>query len=58
MAVQYMDNEHKESSGYVVSGKEARLIKEQLFNKSKEAKLKVFKNTSDSIKRLIKSISH
>jgi len=55
MAVRYMDDQHKETSGYIVSGKEAQIVKQLLFEKSKDAKLETFKKTSTSIKNLIKT---
>ena len=55
MAVRYMDDQHKETSGYIVSGKEAQTVKHHLFDKSKEAKLETFKKTSIAIKNLIKT---
>ncbi len=57
MAVRYLDNQHKESSGYIVSGKEAVLLKKHVLDKSKAEKLKTFKKTSSSISNLIKSFS-
>ena len=57
MAVRYLDNQHKESSGYIVSGKEAILLREHVLDKSKADKLKTFKKTSSSISNLIKSFS-
>jgi len=55
MAVRYMDDQHKETSGYIVSGKEAQLVKRHLFDKSKDEKIEIFKKTSVSIKNLIKT---
>jgi hypothetical protein len=55
MAVRYMDDQHKDTSGYIVSGKEAQIVKQYLFDKSKEAKLETFKKTSAFIKKLIKT---
>lgn len=57
MAVRYLDDQHKESSGYIVSGKEAILLKKQVLDKSKTEKLKTFQKTSSSISNLIKSFS-
>ena len=57
MAVRYLDNQHKESSGYIVSGREAILLKKHVLDKSKADKLKTFKKTSSSISNLIKSFS-
>ena len=57
MAVRYLDNQHKESSGYIVSGREAVLLRKYVLNKSKHDKLKTFKKTSLSINNLIKSFS-
>jgi len=57
MAVRYLDNQHKESSGYIVSGREAILLKKHVLDKSKADKLKTFKKTSSSIGNLIKSFS-
>lgn len=57
MAVRYLDNQHKESSGYIVSGREAVLLKKHVLDKSKADKLKTFKKTSSSISNLIKSFS-
>ncbi len=57
MAVRYLDNQHKESSGYIVSGREAMLLKKHVLGKSKAEKLKTFKKTSSSISNLIKSFS-
>ena len=57
MAVRYLDNQHKESSGYIVSGREAILLKKHILDKSKADKLKTFKKTSSSISNLIKSFS-
>lgn len=55
MAVRYMDDQHKETSGYIVSGKEAQLVKRHLFDKSKDEKIEIFIKTSVSIKNLIKT---
>lgn len=57
MAVRYLDNEHKETSGYIVSGAEARKVKKHLFEKTKDVKLQSIKETSASLKHLIKFFS-
>ena len=57
MAVRYLDDQHKESSGYIVSGREAVLLRKHVLDKSKAEKLKTFKKTSSSISSLVQSFS-